>query len=189
VAGSDLPRRGAGDQPPRSPCAVLKTHRVDKGCKCYGRRSEAAGTVVKRSGDLHLPRPPGAQRRGRCCHGLTDTRCAGQRTFDFRIGGDGNGRTTWEWLRKRSLVDDWLAAAYRDLLLKQRIDRVRGCSRASCLGGRRRDYPDSSCLFKGDFKNPPTGAALDWSMTAARRAETARGERCAGSGQSSLHVS
>jgi hypothetical protein len=44
-------------------------------------------------------------------------------------------------------------------------------------------------LFNGDFENAPTGAALDWRITAVRGAETARDDQGARSGQWSLHIS
>ena len=60
---------------------------------------------------------------------------------------------------------------------------------ASYLGGRRADYPDSNVLFNGDFESAPTGAALDWRITAAAGAVTGREDEGARSGRWSLHIS
>ena len=73
-------------------------------------------------------------------------------------------------------------------LLKQRMTEDAVQVWASYLGRRGGDYPDCNLLFNGDFESPPTGAALDWRITAVGGAETAREDQGAGSGQWSLHV-
>jgi hypothetical protein len=105
--------------------------------------------------------------------------------FRHLLGSEATGSagTAWEWLRERSFADDGRAAEYLDLLLKQRMTEHAVQVWASYRGGRRGDYPDSNILFNGDFENPPTGAALDWRIAAARD------EQCTCCGQSSLHVS
>jgi hypothetical protein len=122
---------------------------------------------------------------------LGDNRRAGQAYFRHLLGAEATGSAAkaWEWLRGHSFADDGLAAAYLDLLLKERMTENAVQVWASYLGSRRGDYPDSNLLFNGDFESPPTGAALDWRITAVRGAEAARDDQDARNGKWSLHIS
>jgi tetratricopeptide (TPR) repeat protein len=122
---------------------------------------------------------------------LGDDRRAGQAYFRHLLGAEAAGPAgkAWEWLRERRFADDGLAAEYLDLLLKQRMTEEAVRVWASYLGGRRGDYPDSNVLFNGDFESAPTGAALDWRITAAAGAVTGREDEGARSGRWSLHIS
>ena len=122
---------------------------------------------------------------------LGDNRRAGQGYFRHLLGAEAAGRAAiaWEWLRGRRFADDGLAAEYLDLLLKQGMTKEAVAVWAAYLGRRRGDYPESNLLFNGDFESPPSGAALDWRITAMRGVETAREDGGARSGRWSLHIS
>jgi tetratricopeptide (TPR) repeat protein len=122
---------------------------------------------------------------------LGDNRRAGQAYFRHLLGAEATGwaAIAWKWLRERRFADDGLAAGYLDLLLKQRMTEEAVQVWVSYLGSRRGDYPESNLLFNGDFESPPTGAALDWRITAVPGAVMAMEDQGARSGRWSLHIS
>jgi len=102
------------------------------------------------------------------------------RTEDVAIG--------WTWLCDQSFAQDQLAAQYLDYLLQHRESGEAAKVWASYLAVLRGDYPDRNLIVNGDFENQPTGAALDWRITAIPGVDAERDGHCARNGKYSLHI-
>jgi hypothetical protein len=121
---------------------------------------------------------------------LGDNGRAGQAYFShlLKSGTTADAAIAWTWLRDRSFSKDQLAVEYLDFLLRHREFGEAVKVWASYLAARRGDYPDRNLIFNGDFENEPTGAALDWRITAIPGVDTDRDGNHARSGSYSLHI-
>lgn len=97
-------------------------------------------------------------------------------------------RTAWEWLGAHGYADDSMAAHYVNTLVAR---KELGAAREVWLrqvGARAPGYLRSGFLFNGDFEYAPTGAALDWRITAEAGVEAERVRGQAYSGAWSLRI-
>jgi len=117
---------------------------------------------------------------------LGDNGRAGQAYFRhlLKSGTTEDAAIAWTWLRGRSFSRDQLAVEYLDFLLQHRESGEAVKVWASYLAARRGDYPDPNLIFNGDFENEPTGAALDWRISAIPGVDASRD----GHGTYSLHI-
>jgi hypothetical protein len=121
---------------------------------------------------------------------LADNGRAGQAYFHhlLKSGTTENAAVAWTWLRARSFSKDQLAVEYLDFLLRHKECGEAVKVWASYLAARRGDYPSPNLIFNGDFETQPTGAALDWRITAIPGVDTGRDEHSARNGGYSLHI-
>ena len=121
---------------------------------------------------------------------LADNGRAGQAYFShlLKSGTTEDAAIAWTWLRGRFFSKDQFAVEYLDFLLRHREFGEAVKVWASYLAARRGDYPNPNLIFNGDFENEPTGAALDWRITAIPGVDSDRDGHCARNGAYSLHI-